>query len=294
MWRHHVNRVRSHPARVWLVVVTVMFCAESAVMLTLPAVLPYVHSRLLEAVVDALLLTILVSPVLWWTLVQPLQRSAELRSRFLAELFASIEVERRRIAYELHDGVGQSLTLLVSGLKSLPESQRPEARVEELQGLAQRTLKDIKALALGLRPSLLDDLGLVSAIERIAADVRENRGLAVRLDATRFDGRRLPEAVETALFRITQEALSNVVKHAAATQAVITLQLEDGSVTCTVEDNGRGLRHNAHSLASVAPGHLGLIGMRERATLLGGQFELTSTPGAGTRVRVSIPLETSA
>lgn len=294
MWRHLVNRVRSHPARVWLVVVAVMFCAESAVMLTLPAVLPHVHSRLLEAVVDALLLTILVSPVLWWTLVQPLQRSAELRSRFLAELFASIEVERRRIAYELHDGVGQSLTLLVSGLKSLPESQRPEARIEELQGLAQRTLQDIKALALGLRPSLLDDLGLVSAIERIAADVRENRGLAVRLDATRFDGRRLPEAVETALFRITQEALNNVVKHAAATQAVITLQLEDDSVTCTVEDNGRGLRQNAHSLASVAPGHLGLIGMRERATLLGGQFELTSTPGAGTRVRASIPLETPA
>jgi signal transduction histidine kinase len=223
--------------------------------------------------------------------VLPLQRSAEVRSRFLAELFDSIEAERRRIAHELHDGVGQSLTLLVSGLKSLPQSQRMEDRIEELQGLAFRTLKDVKTLALGLRPSLLDDLGLVAAIERIAADVRENRGLSVQVDATGFDERRLPDAVETAIFRIIQEALNNVSKHAAATRAAITLQREDGWITCTVNDDGRGMNGGASAFESVAPGHLGLIGMRERATLLGGQFELTSIPGQGTRVQASIPLE---
>lgn len=292
MWRQPVKRNGTYPARVWLVVVLVMFCAELAVMLALPLLIPGTGSRLLEAVVDSLLLTGLVSPVLWWTLVQPLQKSAELRSRFLAELFDSIEAERRRIAYELHDGVGQSLTLLVSGLKSLPQNPSPEARTAELQGLAQRALKDVKALALGLRPSLLDDLGLVSAIDRIAADVRENQGLVVQIDSTGLDERRLPEAVETAVFRIIQEALSNIVKHAVATQAFVVLQLEGGWMSCVVQDNGRGFLQSEGGLDSMASGHLGLIGMRERATLLGGHFALHSTPGRGTRVEVRIPLET--
>lgn len=292
MPRTLLSASQAHPARVWVVVMSVVFAAEYGVMLALPWVLPDGHSRALEAALDAVVLTTVVSPVLWLTIVRPLREVLRIRTRFLGGLFAAIEAERRRIAYDLHDGVGQSLSLLVSGLRSAHDgvAQADVARrCLDLQTLAESALRDVKRLALGLRPSLLDDLGLAPALERVAADIREHHAIDLALDVGGVAGERLPEQVETAVFRIVQEALSNVLQHSGAKRASVRVWRGGGGVGVRVEDDGRGIE--PAYLIAPRPGHLGLSGMRERATLLGGTLSVESAPGRGTRVLVSVPVE---
>jgi signal transduction histidine kinase len=263
------------------------------VMLVLPWLLPRGLSWFSQSLVDSVLLTIVIAPVLWWTVVRPLQQVISIRTRYLTELFTSIEAERRRMAHDLHDGVGQSLTMLVSGLRTLqtsPDKHDLPARLLALQQVAEVALKDIRQLALGLRPSLLDDLGLAPAIEQVAADVQENhRPLELSVDVDRVAGKRLPDTVETAVFRIFQEVLNNTVKHSAARRATVQVRLEGPKVVLRMSDDGRGF--DAGRLAKLLPGseHLGLLGMRERATLLGGTLLVDSRPGKGTRVTFAIP-----
>lgn len=280
------------PIRVWGGVMLIVLAAEYLVMLTLPWLLPADHSRGLEAAIDAVLLTTLVSPALWLSIVRPLRGMLRIRTRFLADLFAAGEAERRRIAHDLHDGVGQSLSLLVSGLRSASDGTAPAdvaRRLLDLQGLAESALRDVKRLALGLRPSLLDDLGLSPALERVVTDIRDHHPIALTLDVDGLADVRLSDRVETAVFRIVQEALANVLRHSGAAGAAVRLWSEDGTVKVTVCDDGRGI--DPGILHSPPAGHLGLAGMRERAVLLGGSLSIDSTPGRGTRVTVVIPAE---
>jgi signal transduction histidine kinase len=215
-----------------------------------------------------------------------------LRTQFLADLFAQIERERRQTACELHDGVGQSLTLLISGMRSAKSCRVIEEftqRLHEFQHLAENALTEVKQLALGLRPSLLDDLGLAPALERLVEDVRAHHPIAISLDAAAMVEARLSEQVATAVFRIVQEALSNVVKHSKARQAAITVRQIDGNVRVEVSDDGCGIE--SARLRALPTTHLGLRGMRERTALLGGEFGLDSAPGHGTRITVTIPDE---
>ncbi len=292
MPRTSSSRLWAHPARVWLVVLALIFAAEYAVMQVLPLVLPEPHSRVLESAVDAVVLTTLLAPVFWWALVRPLQEALRLRKRFLVDLFAQIETDRRQTAHELHDGVGQSLTLLVSGLRSSSCSHvNPECkeRRQELQRLAEDALLDIKRLALGLRPSLLDDLGLAPALERLVADVRVHHPIELSLNVAEVDGLKLSDQVATAVFRIVQEALANVMRHSGARQAAVTVRHADGHVAVEVTDDGCGIAPDR--LDNLPPGHLGLTGMRERATLLGGRFSIESAPRRGTRILAAIPTQ---
>lgn len=226
----------AHPARVWLVVLLVIFTTEYAVMLVLPWLFPTDLSWFLESVVDSVLLTIVVAPVLWGTVVRPLQQVISIRTQYLAELFSNIETERRRMAHELHDGVGQSLTMLVSGLRTLRASpNHPDLpqRSLALQQIAEVALKDIRQLALGLRPSLLDDLGLAPAIEQVAAEVQENHyPLELTVDVDGVSGKRLPDSVETVVFRIFQEVLNNTVKHSGARRASVQVRLDAPGSSC--------------------------------------------------------------
>jgi signal transduction histidine kinase len=281
-----------YPAAVWLVALGSVFATEAITHMVMPRILPEEPSRLLDAALDAIVLTVVLAPVLWHVLVRPLREAGSLRANFLADLFVSIEADRRRTAHDLHDGVGQSLTMLVSGLKSAePALTDPDAarRCRELRDLAQTALHDVKRLALGLRPSLLDDLGLAPALERVLADVRDNHPITIELDAGALAGQRLPEAVETAVFRIVQEALTNVVRHARATRATVEVRRHGSHVVVTITDDGVGIP--AAVRRGRNPGHLGLIGMRERATLLGGDLAVTSAPNKGTRIRATIPVE---
>jgi signal transduction histidine kinase len=279
-----------YPVAVWLILLAVIFAAEYAVMLLLPRLLPEHSSRVLESAVDAVVLTLVLAPVLWWTIVRPLREVIRLRTQFLADLFSQMESDRRQTAYELHDGVGQALTLLISGLRSAHRCRvnaECTDRVDGFQRLAENALTEVRRITLGLRPSLLDDLGLAPALERLVEDTRAHHPATVSLDIAGVIGQRLPEPVATAVFRIVQEALSNVIKHSQARQATVAVRQASGDVLVEVSDDGCGIE--PARLRGLPAGHLGLRGMRERAVLLGGEFALDSAPGRGTRVAVTIP-----
>lgn len=285
-------KFQNSPSRVWILVMTVISITEAAVMFVLPSLLPPAPSLMLGAIVDSVLLTIMIAPLLWWFIERPLRTVNTMRDEFLAEYFARNEAEQRHIAIDLHDGVGQWLTLLISGLKSA-ESSNLDAecmqRISDLQEIATQALKDVKRLALGLRPSLLDDLGLGPALERIVVELSQHQSISLTLDTSGLGDQRLPDAIETAIFRIAQESLTNIVKHSQAERASITVRYSGGAVELEVKDDGRGIPEQ-FLRGSNGP-HLGLTSMRERATLLGGRMEVVSDPGQGTSIFVRIPTE---
>ena len=189
------------------------------------------------------------------------------------------ELERARLARELHDETGQALTSILLGLKHLDDVvETDEAReaTASIRELVASTLQDVRRLALELRPSALDDFGLVPAVERLASNLSEQSDLVVDVEA-RLGDRRLPPEAETALYRIVQEALTNVVKHAAARRVSITFVRKEASAVVVIEDNGRGF-----DPAAVRAGALGFTGMRERVELVGGRLTVEASPGAGT------------
>jgi signal transduction histidine kinase len=216
-----------HSLVVWLTLLAVVFLTEYSVMLILFRLFPARSSPMLLSAVDAIILTLILAPVLWWTLVRPIAETNRLRSQFLADLFAQIEMDRRQTAYELHDGVGQSLTLLISGLRSATSCRAVEecaGRVNQFQRLAENALVDVRRLALGLRPNLLDDLGIAAALEHLVEDMRTHSSVEISLDVSGVIGLQFSEQVATAVFRIIQEALANVVKHSQAKHAVVTVR----------------------------------------------------------------------
>jgi signal transduction histidine kinase len=201
------------------------------------------------------------------------------------------EVERGRIARELHDETGSALTAVLLGLTAidraatLAEARQASAALRET---ARNTLENVGRLAYALRPPELDEFGLGPALKGLASGVEGQGGPEVRLRVDLPIGERLPAKVETALFRITQEALTNVVKHAEAKTVRIAFARRERSLVLTVEDDGRGF-----SRAHVPDDRLGLVGMRERIASVNGALDIESAPGAGTRLTVEIPLSRS-
>jgi two-component system, NarL family, sensor histidine kinase DevS len=197
------------------------------------------------------------------------------------------ELERARLARELHDETGQALTSILLGLKPLEETAATDdarSAVASLRELVVSTLQDVRRLAVELRPSALDDFGLVTAVERLVDGFRDQSALAVDLEA-QLGEERLSSEIETAFYRIVQEALTNIVKHAGATRVSVVLTRRDGSVAAIVEDDGAGFDVNATSEDG-----LGLVGMRERIGLVGGRLRIESAHGSGTTVRAEVPL----
>jgi signal transduction histidine kinase len=197
------------------------------------------------------------------------------------------ELERRRLARELHDETGQALASILLGLKALDEKTDDAAArtsIEELRELVVATLQDVRRLAVELRPSALDDFGLVAALERLADSFAEQSGISVDFQAALAD-ERLPDEAETALYRIVQESLTNVVKHAQARRVSILLTRKDGAVKAVVEDDGRGFDPER-----IREDGFGLVGMRERLALLGGRLEIESASDAGTTVAAEVPV----
>jgi len=205
----------------------------------------------------------------------------------LARAVAAQELERKRLARELHDETGQALTSILLGLKPLEQiahTDEDRESVASVRELVVSTLRDVRRLAVELRPSALDDFGLGSAVERLAANFREQTGLAVDLENRLRDERPPPEA-ETALYRIVQEALANVVKHADASRVSILITQNDRSVAAVVEDDGRGFDPDAED-GDV----LGLVGMQERVRLVGGRLRIESAEGRGTTIAAEVPI----
>jgi signal transduction histidine kinase len=205
----------------------------------------------------------------------------------LARAMTAQELERRRLARELHDETGQALTSVLLGLKAVeeaPDGAEMRSAASELRELVVATLQDVRRLAVELRPKALDDFGLEPALERLAQSFSEQTGIAVDVESA-LSGERLPAEVETALYRIVQEALTNVVKHSHASRVSVLVSRRPGSVAAIVEDDGRGFE-----LATTRDGGIGLVGMRERMALLDGRLDVESSEGKGTTIRAEVPL----
>jgi signal transduction histidine kinase len=197
------------------------------------------------------------------------------------------ELERGRLARELHDETAQALTSILLGLKRIEDvaaNEAVRAALEELRGAVVAALQDVRRHAVELRPRALDDFGLVAALERLTSGLAEQTGLAIELES-RLPDERLPEEIETVLYRVVQEALNNVVKHAEARHVSVVLGHKDASVTAVIEDDGRGF-----SPAEGSDRGVGLLGMRERIALVDGRLTVESTQGTGTTLVVEVPL----
>ena len=214
--------------------------------------------------------------------------SERIASDSLRRVVEAQELERRRLARELHDETGQALTSILLGLKSLEEKlgdADSRAAAAALRELVVETLQDVRRLAVELRPSALDDFGLVAALERLTTSFSEQTGIEIDFEASLAD-ERLPEEVEIALYRIVQESLTNVVKHAHARHVSILLALREGrAVKVVIEDDGHGF-----DVAESANGGFGLMGMRERLALLGGRLQIESNGETGTTVAAEVPV----
>lgn len=249
------------------------------------------------------LITVDGQPVAFQNMARDVTEERKMRDglRFYLQAILRVqEDERRRIARELHDETGQSLLLLTHRLDSiisrassrkLSSSVRQE--LDQLYSLAVEICEGLWRYARDLRPRILDDMGLTPALEYLADGLRGNEGIDVRVEVS-GEVPALSGEAQLVMFRIAQEALSNVRRHAGASEAVVSLEFEDGNVRMTISDNGKGFELPERIGDFTSTGRLGVLGMRERARLLGGTFEIQSEPGQGTKIVVELPQRTAS
>jgi signal transduction histidine kinase len=220
---------------------------------------------------------------------EQLREREEALGRLYEKVVSAQEDERKRIARELHDDTSQSLAVLVMALDGALAALKAglPPRLEEAKALAVRTIEEVHRMILDLRPSVLDDLGLQSAIRWYAERHLVSRGLSVRCEFEAED-RRFPAAFETALFRVCQEAMSNIARHAQAETVLVQLSEADGVIRIEIEDDGRGF--DPGNVSHAERRHFGLMGIEERVEILGGKVHIDSAPGQGTRIHLEVPL----
>jgi signal transduction histidine kinase len=226
---------------------------------------------------------------------EELRYKEQLRAQLLNKVVSAQEEERRRISRELHDETGQALTSLLVQLRILEKSNdldEVKTHVEDMRRRTAQTLQEIRRLAADLRPAALDDLGLISALEGYIYEFSRKTGIAVDFGAQDVEDMRLPHEVEIVLYRIVQESLTNVARHANASAVDVAFHFQNGGIHVLVRDNGQGM--NTTEILGAKNRSLGILGMRERIELLGGAFELKSNPGTGTEVSVTLALEPGA
>jgi signal transduction histidine kinase len=221
------------------------------------------------------------------------EEQARSRRELLGQVIAAQEAERARVSRDLHDDVGQALTSVLLGLRLVEDSLgRPQidaddarGRVADLRELVADGLRRTRQLAFDLRPTVLDDIGLVPALQRLTEDLSTRTGQTVELDtAALHPDERLPTEIETVIYRVVQEALTNVVRHASASTASVTLSDRDGQIRVFIEDDGIGFDPEHRPERT----HLGVEGMRQRAELVDGNLSVVSTPGRGTLVLLEV------
>lgn len=282
---------------------TGLWCA----LLTAPNIVLW-HRASLEWLVEITQITVAVAVGLTLSTRVDQEAAARRRAQEMAERLQLVsrqvmraqEDERLRIARELHDDTVQGMAFIGHALDEIVETSALDnatvARLRELRVTVDRTATGVRRFSRDLRPPALDDLGLTPALESLVRDLNEQSepGAESETDIQlQISGapRRLPTEIEVGLFRIVQEALSNVVKHAEASAAVISVRFEDAGMKIEVRDDGRGFDASVPSTRLLASGKLGLAGMYERAQLLGATFDLHSQTGAGTSVTVDLSLQ---
>jgi signal transduction histidine kinase len=220
-------------------------------------------------------------------------RASHLRAQDLAKsILSTQEKERRLIARELHDEFGQELTSVQLGLQSIARSLRHSSthtRLNDIMGIIEHVMEQMRNLSRALRPAMLDDFGLVPALEWFAEQQVKRAGLESEIIADQIQ-ERLPEEIETVCFRVAQEAITNVLRHAHAKRIVVRISLGYEQLELVIQDDGIGFEL-PEAMKSVSQGHsLGLLSMQERVELIGGQMQIITAPREGTRIQVSIPI----
>ena len=257
------------------------------------AALQVAHARLESRIAERTTALARANAELTTMMAQRAQADLE-RDALRRELASAEEQERSRLARELHDQLGQYLTAFQLGLadarQQLAEDAPVHGRLARLQVLAERMTRDTRYLALELRPPELDDVGLESALATYVDGWAARYGIGAEVAITGLAERRLPGTVGTALYRIVQEALTNVARHAQATEVSVIVDKPDGEVQLIVEDDGRGFDVEATAVRARADRRLGLAGMRERVALAGGTLTIESSPGHGTTIYVRLPI----
>jgi two-component system sensor histidine kinase UhpB len=226
--------------------------------------------------------------------VQEAQRSLH---AYIGSITSAQEEERHRLARELHDDTLQALIALKqrlqlaelelqsSGVSDVPEL----SQIQEITTFTEQTIENLRRLTRALRPIYLEDLGLVPALEMLARETGQAMGIPVEFRNLGVE-QRLEPAIELALYRMAQEALSNIARHAQATQASVSIIYAPGSLTLQVVDDGVGFNVPMDPSAFAQGGHYGLLGLKERAELIGATFMLQSSPGSGTHLTVTLPV----
>ncbi len=278
------------PIRVFVLVLAIVFVVEFAIMAALAAIVPASKDAPFLSLIDSLVLVAALCPALWLLVVRPLRALVSERGALLRRTMTIQEDERARIARDLHDELGQTQTAILLGIRAVANStslDQAHERAHATKEMAVAAIDATRRLARGLSPSVLTDFGLTQGIDRICEDIAESSGIdivrTIHIGSARFD-----PAIEIAIYRIVQEALTNVIKHADADTVEVRLLLEEHRLTLSVADNGRGVHTSADRHRTTEPG-LGLAGMRQRVTLLGGSFRIMPNPAGGTSLRASIP-----
>jgi signal transduction histidine kinase len=269
-----------------------IFVVESAIMTVFAFAVGETQYRWLGVLVDSSVLTLVMAPLMYRLIVSPLRQLADERSRLLAHVIEAQDTERRRVARDLHDEIGQSFTSLLVRMRLLEEATNldtAKAQAGELREFSGRIYDQIRNLASGLYPTVLDDLGLVEAVRRMAEDFEAINGASVNFRTCGISKERLPRQVESTAYRVVQESLTNCAKHAHANSIDINLARGADELIVTIVDNGRGFEASKVDRRETAA-TFGLSAMRERALLLRGSVEVHSGPKAGTRVTLRLPL----
>jgi signal transduction histidine kinase/ligand-binding sensor domain-containing protein len=243
----------------------------------------------------SLSLAVVAGAALMWhrRRIARLEQARAAQAAFSRQLMQSQEDERKRIAAELHDSLGQSLAIIKNrAMLSLSAPDNHERALEQLREISEASaevIDEVKEIAHNLRPYQLDRLGLTKTIEGMIRKVAETHDARFAVEVDRIDGLFTPEG-EINLFRIVQESVNNIVEHAEATEAGVTIKKDERSVTVTIRDNGKGF-DSAPAAGGSVPRGFGLVGMAERARVLGGDYEIHSVPGQGTTVRLVVDLK---
>lgn len=267
------------------------FAVEMVVMVLLPRVVPAEASPMMVAAADAALLTAILGPITWWVFLVPLMRMHESRGLLMERMLSAQEDERTRIALDLHDGLGQSLTTILMRLRVLGDSAlSSEARdnVAAIRQITADSLDDLRQIVHETRPPILADLGLAAALEKKLRDVQDASGLDTTLEWRGQDDARLPLDLETVLYRVIQEAVTNAMRHAAAGRVAVTVVVGPVDVTVIVTDDGVGFDVAGVHCGPQKP--FGLLGMQERVRPFGGTVDVSAAIGKGTIVTARLPL----
>jgi signal transduction histidine kinase len=229
-------------------------------------------------------------------MAKTLMEKMRLERKYLSQIIETQENERRRISRELHDEIGQALYAIKFNLEMIDKDllgaiPSVRERLGEAKSLASQTLKTMRQLSSDLRPTMLDDLGLIPTLRWYIQNFSNRLGICSNFETMGFE-EKLPPQIETAFYRIIQEALNNIAKHAQATQVEISMTRRDSKIIASIQDNGKGFDLDKVLNLEFPQRGFGLVGMQERVSLLGGMMDIQSRPNCGTLIHIEIPCET--